>query len=76
MNHIVQVFPFSLDSGMNVDQILQVDDATQLWDIRTGLNQLQKRAIEMGTRHRFQLIQGPPGILFILYGVITSFTIG
>ena len=64
MNHIVKVFSFSLDLVMNVDQILQVDDATRLWDIRTGLNPLQKCAIEMGTRRRFQLIQGPPGILF------------
>ena len=47
-----------------MDQILQIDDATRLWDTRAGLNPLQKRAIEMATRRRFQLIQGPPGILF------------
>jgi len=41
--------------------VLQTDNAHQLLDTRTELNELQREAIECGVRRRFQLIQGPPG---------------
>ena len=42
--------------------VFQTNSAHQLWDTKTDLNEMQRRSIELGTKHRLQLIQGPPGI--------------
>ena len=51
-----------------IDSALQTDNAHRLWDIRTELNEMQRRSIELGIRRRLQLIQGPPGTIFIRKG--------
>ena len=48
-----------------VDSVLQTDDARQLWDTRTELNKMQIKSIKLGISHKLQLIQGPPGNIFI-----------
>ena len=51
-----------------VDSVLRTDNARQLWDTRTELNEMQRRSIKLGICHRLQLIQGPPGNIFICKG--------
>lgn len=49
-----------------VDSVLRTDNARQLWDTRTELNERQTESIELGISHRLQLIQGPPGtVVFV-----------
>ena len=43
--------------------VLRTNSACQLWDTTAELNEMQRRSIELGTKRRLQLIQGPPGIL-------------
>ena len=75
LTHTVHIylFPFtyiSVGSVFSAMSVLQTDNAHQLLDARTELNELQRKAIECGVRHRFQLIQGPPGIDSLLYKVL------
>ena len=52
--------------------VLRTNSAHQLWDTKTDLNVMQ-RSIELGTQHRLQLIQGPPGIAtFVRVSLIGS----
>ena len=60
----------SLDSEISaeqVDSVLRTDNARQLWDTKTELNERQIKSIKLGTSHRLQLIQGPPGTILCLY---------
>ena len=50
-----------------VDSVLQSDNARQLWDTRTELNERQIKSIKLGTSHRLQLIQGPPGTIAFVF---------
>lgn len=53
--------------------VLRTNSAHQLWDTKTDLNVMQRRSIELGTKHRLQLIQGPPGIAtFVRVSLIGS----
>ncbi len=60
-NEII-IFHYSVNEYRNVynNNVL----ATSLWDSTTNekLNQVQLQAIESALKHKFQLIQGPPGI--------------
>lgn len=50
-----------------VHSVLGTDNARQLWDTRTELNEMQIKSIELGISHRLQLIQGPPGTIVFLF---------
>ena len=60
-----------------VDSVLRTDNACRLWDTRTELNERQTESIKLGTSHRLQLIQGPPGtIVFVRIFICKGFTNG
>ena len=50
-----------------VHSVLGTDNACQLWDTRTELNEMQIKSVELGIRHRLQLIQGPPGTIVFVF---------
>ena len=50
-----------------VHSVLGTDNARQLWDTRTELNEIQIKSIELGISHRLQLIQGPPGTIVFVF---------
>ena len=60
-----------------VDSVLRTDNARQLWDTKTELNERQIKSIKLGVTHRLQLIQGPPGtIVFVRIFICKGFTNG
>ena len=63
----------SLDSGISLEQVHSVLQTDNLWDTKTELNEKQRRSIELGISHGFQLIQGPPGtIVFVKVSLMGS----